>query len=51
MDMVAYMHGGGGGGVRARYYEMDAHTYFKVCLTLIFIGPESDHCLPLSLTN
>ena len=45
MDMVAYTR---------RYegqYEMQAHAFFKVCLVFIFIRPESDHWLCLSLTH
>ena len=30
---------------------MTTRAFFKVCLVLIFIGPESDHWLCLSVTN
>ena len=45
MDMVAYTRGYEG------QYEMQAHAFFKVCLVFIFIRPESDHWLCLSLTH
>ena len=32
--MVAYTQG----GMRARWYEMHAHAFFKVCLVLIFLN-------------